>query len=296
MTADWVMEISFHTPTAHEIAQEKQKNYDFLLAQVQDCIIHKKNMDEIFSVNPLHIAAADDFYLPISQLLLLNNADPNRRDLLGKTPLMEAAEHLSVKTIKLLLEKGADPNAKENFTPLYLICNAANDPLDSQKAAARISAATHLLESGANPNMKSHTFTDMCEDDEQTPLHALTSSSFENNRYDSNPITHKIIIKNRKKLIKLLLKYGANLSITTESNLTPLEKAKSLPCFYTSKNRDACNTLADFALSYLQYSRRKLVTRVLLRPYGNPKFSPFMQLPKEIVKMIVFMVYPSHKK
>lgn len=86
MAADWVMEVSFYTPTAQEILQEKQKNYDELLAHVQDCIVHKKNMDEIFSVNPLHLAAADDFYLPITQLLLLNNADPNRRDLLGKTP------------------------------------------------------------------------------------------------------------------------------------------------------------------------------------------------------------------
>ena len=47
----------------------------------------------------------------IAQLLAMG-IDPNFEDAEGRTPLLIAAEHGDTAVIKLLLEKGADPNHK----------------------------------------------------------------------------------------------------------------------------------------------------------------------------------------
>src|SRR5205085_4560999 len=75
--------------------------------------------------------------------LLKTGADPNVRNKLDTTPLLEAAFHSNADAIKALLDAGADPNAAgaDGQTPLMLVARGTN-----------ITAAQLLLKRGANPN------------------------------------------------------------------------------------------------------------------------------------------------
>ena len=113
----------------------------------------------------------------VVKLLLDRGADPNRAKKDGKTitPLHRAVEHHNAEMIKLLLKAGADPNmgSSIDFTPLH--------------RAACISIATDkvklLLDAGANPNAM--------------------------DKRGRTPLTWAIDNK-RKDKVKLLLEWGAN--------------------------------------------------------------------------------------
>jgi uncharacterized protein len=62
-------------------------------------------------VTPLHSACAIVSY-PLTQLLLDNGADVNARQQGGLTPLHSAAHHGATELVRLLIENGADMNAK----------------------------------------------------------------------------------------------------------------------------------------------------------------------------------------
>ncbi len=64
-----------------------------------------------FRVTPLHSACAIAS-LPLAQLLLDNGADPNARQQGGVTPLHSAAHNGATELARLLIERGADPNAR----------------------------------------------------------------------------------------------------------------------------------------------------------------------------------------
>jgi len=64
-----------------------------------------------FTVTPLHSACAIAS-LPLAQLLLDNGADPNARQQGGVTPLHSAAHNGATELARLLIERGADPNAR----------------------------------------------------------------------------------------------------------------------------------------------------------------------------------------
>ena len=276
-------------------ALKKQRDYDELLSLVQSRVANNKSLDEPLTedsslTTPLHRAAVDDVYLPITLSLLEHNANPNKADDKGNTPLHFATKHISLDNIRVLLERNANPNISDKFerTPLYLICAAENDTGDGNKARKRVLAATFLVQAGANPNIKSLG---------ETPLHALIGSPFHRYTFQAhlmNAKEYEIFMNNRKELIKLILDNGGDLSITNSRDLTPLQKINYHHPASSLENINDCKKLADFAVTYLNDSRKNLITRILL-PNGSFKFSPFMKLPKKLVKMIVFMVYPSHK-
>jgi len=64
-----------------------------------------------FKVAPLHSACAIASY-PLAKLLLENGADPDARQQGGFTALHSAAGHGAIPIVSLLLEKGADVQAK----------------------------------------------------------------------------------------------------------------------------------------------------------------------------------------
>jgi ankyrin repeat protein len=90
---------------------------------------------------PLHYAALYGSSEAV-RILLEAGADPNARTLAQATPLMFAAYNLE-KT-RLLIEKGADVNAKakDGTTPLYVAAGAQGNER----------TVRYLLEKGANPN------------------------------------------------------------------------------------------------------------------------------------------------
>lgn len=79
----------------------------------------------------------------IVELLLQNGADPNQRDMLGRTPLHYAARFLDI--AELLVAAGADVNAQDRFneTPLY-------------RSVANQAMVRFLLESGARVGIRNH--------------------------------------------------------------------------------------------------------------------------------------------
>lgn len=56
----------------------------------------------------------DNYFTEIIKLLIDKGADPNIKGHMGKTPLMIASEARNVEIVKHLLEKGADPKLKDN--------------------------------------------------------------------------------------------------------------------------------------------------------------------------------------
>ena len=111
----------------------------------------------IFKDTPLHYAALYGD-LEIIQILLECEADINCLDRFGNTPLHYASRnghHNAAKVARLLIERGAHPNARgfDGFTPLH---NAL------YYGTGRIEIARALIEHGANVEAKN--------DDGKTPL------------------------------------------------------------------------------------------------------------------------------
>src|SRR4029077_9718859 len=81
----------------------------------------------------------------LASRLLQAGANPKVRNLLGSTPLGEAAFNSNIEMIKALLDAGADANAAgpDGQTPLMIVARTAN-----------VAAAKLLLAKSANPNAK----------------------------------------------------------------------------------------------------------------------------------------------
>ena len=90
---------------------------------------NRKNPDNL---TPLHLAARQG-HLEIARLLLEKGADPNRRqDATARTPLHLAVQHQNEQVTKLLLERGANPNLVarygkgETLVPLQLAARSGD--------------------------------------------------------------------------------------------------------------------------------------------------------------------------
>jgi len=56
----------------------------------------------------------------IVEYLLDSNADPDRQNIYGETPLHQAVENGNYKIINILLEKGANPNVQQQVQLFYI--------------------------------------------------------------------------------------------------------------------------------------------------------------------------------
>jgi len=142
-----------------------------------------------YDQTPLHTAAFRGDVEGVKQQLLERGADPNAKDNAGKTPLYLAAFRGHVEIVKLLLERGADPNAKNNdgWTPLHKATNEGH-----------VEVVKLLLERGADPNAKDNAGW--------TPLHDAAHGG-------------------HVEVVKLLLERGADPNAKDNSGRTPLHDA-----------------------------------------------------------------------
>ena len=84
----------------------------------------------------------------VIRLLIQKGVDPNAKNSDGETPLVIAIRHSSIENIKALLENGADINAMvHGFTPLMYAVGTGNKP-------GRVAVTKLLLEKGADLNIK----------------------------------------------------------------------------------------------------------------------------------------------
>lgn len=102
-------------------------------------------------MSPLHYASAIG-YPELVQLLLARGADPNRRNIQGRTPLLVAASNTITKwnlpvVATLLMSKGADPTSEDNEGRSALLTAAGNP---DAKILANILAGMTNLDARSN--------------------------------------------------------------------------------------------------------------------------------------------------
>ena len=267
----------------------REISYDTLLQLVKDRITQKQDLDgplwyDSFNTTPLLKSCGQgDQYIQITQLLLSHNANPNKADSQGTTPLHKAMGGFQSETVKTLLEKGAQPNIKNStgMTPLNTMCWNFYDTLDLLQAERRVTIVTELLNAHADPTIK-YSWGSTC-------LHQLLSECGIYGTHHFSEEKGFIWLSQRKKLIKLIIDAGGLLTTKNMKGKTTLEAFRN---YYNAIDKNDHIELSQCALGC---ARSKLVATIL-SPLKSPKFTLFKILPKELVKMIVFMVYPSRKK
>lgn len=113
-----------------------------ILEQVQDFI--SKGAEDKYFKNTALVLAASYGRTETVQLLIENGANVNAREIDGKTALMMAASHGHTETAKLLIENGADINTKDEDGNTTLMWAAEENTETVQL----------LIENGANVNAR----------------------------------------------------------------------------------------------------------------------------------------------
>jgi ankyrin repeat protein len=172
-------------------------------------------------VSPLH-SAVHFKQVAAAKLLVERGADINARNGEGNTPLYVAVHQESLELTVYLLGKGADVNRRNDFgySPLRQSCRWGN-----------LDAVNLLLAKGADVNVQ--------DGDGNTPLHIAVD---EDNpavariliahhaavsvagQYGDTPL-HRAVAKGRTALVRLLVAAGADTTIKNQRGQTPLDLA-----------------------------------------------------------------------
>lgn len=154
-------------------------------------------------VNDLLFVSISHQWLDLAELMLERGANINVRRPNGETPLVAASRHASGKVVRFLLDRGADPLAKDT---------AGRSALHIAAEWSNADALRVLLSCpGMNPNEREdrHGFT---------PLHLVDYPSF-------RPPTHC------RRTIRLLLSHGADIEAPDRDGITPLSWTAEGSCW-----------------------------------------------------------------
>jgi ankyrin repeat protein len=245
-------------------------------------------------------------------LLLKHHADPNQRDHSGSSPLHfvandpdsnpvevkklgskaagKRAETIQYRMMRLLLEAGADPNARNqsDTTPLHVLANRNNDGAvgrlillakyhaDLNALNTHRQSALHILANRGAPEMirallRLHANPNLRDDEERTPLMCVNSwdeatyramlegganvhlrdregrtillqlfeqaaqshnHEFTDNEGEFHP---EHAAPTDERVVRLLLRYGARVTVADRAGKTPLEWAKQLAAICVDK-------------------------------------------------------------
>jgi uncharacterized protein len=168
--------------------------------------------------------AARDGNLEIAKILVDLKADLEKPAANGTTALIDAIVNNHIELAMFLLDKGANPNASDNFykrTPLFAAIEARNldyahdsapptpdakDPLDLIKA---------LLAKGADTNTRANTI----------PVRGFMQVSANWANFDGQSPFLRAALAGDITVMRLLLEHGADPNINTNDGATPLAAA-----------------------------------------------------------------------
>ncbi|XP_045473422.1 putative ankyrin repeat protein RF_0381 [Harmonia axyridis] len=171
----------------------------------------------------LHLSCSRISIGILQSLLNVDTIEINARDLQGWTPLHYAVREKNLRMIKLLIHRGADPNAKaeDGKTPLHIAtCGGCRQVI------------VFLLEKGATVNVRSTSGS--------TPLHLAVRKGNEfavlkfleyagdpnwSPRIGKNHIIHSALMQNNKAIFATILKYSKDVDAKDSNSLTALQKA-----------------------------------------------------------------------
>ena len=181
---------------------QSMKNYQVAhyRREVGELVKNTPDFSHLASSSPLLFLVEDkedQELLELITYMLKNKANPNvTQEVTGWTPLHNAAQQNNVHTILLLLKAGANPNSKCTMV--------ANTPLHTAVEQGSSETVHALLCFGANPNEKNKK--------ENTSLHTAL-------KQDQLIFSLR---QSRKKIVQLLLKYGADPLVYNIDKDTPL--------------------------------------------------------------------------
>lgn len=213
------------TPLHYAVAHNNQPVVQFLLDQ-QDILVNHQAPGHAL-VTPLHQAAYSG-NSDLITLLLAHGANPNIRNMFGRTAVHDAILSGSIKTLEVLLRAKPDLNIVDNDgqTPLFVaICNKS------------VQAVNMLLQAGANPNISSktisplHKATHLAEYEIMSLLIQYGACVNAQNFLGKTPLHDAILCATKipeeqhVAIVKMLLKFGADKNAKDHEGATPLFRA-----------------------------------------------------------------------
>ncbi|RYC80736.1 hypothetical protein BFJ63_vAg16371 [Fusarium oxysporum f. sp. narcissi] len=158
----------------------------------------------------------------IVKLLLENGVDPNAKDGDGQKPLSWATEKRDKAIVRVLLENDADPNIMDND---------GRTPLSRAAEGERGAIVELLLENGADPNIMDKDgrtpLSRAAENNHGDNVRLLLGRGADPNIMDNDGRTPPLLAvgQRHEAIVKLLLERGADLNIMDKDGRTPLSRA-----------------------------------------------------------------------
>lgn len=168
--------------------------------------------------------AAREGNLEMARILVDSKADLERPSANGTRPLVVAITNNHIELALFLLEKGADPNAADNFykrTPLFAAVEMRNpdftreSPPPVPDARDPMDLIQALLARGADPNLRTNT----------TPVRGFMQGSASWVSFDGQTPFVRAALAGDITLMRLLLEHGADPNIATNEGSTALMAA-----------------------------------------------------------------------
>jgi ankyrin repeat protein len=168
--------------------------------------------------------AARDGNLEMARILVDAKADLEKASANGTHPLVAAITNNHIELAMFLLDKGADPNAADDFykrTPLFAAVEMRNPdftrdtPPPPPDKRAPMDLIKALLAKGANPNARINT----------TPFRGFFQVSANWVNFDGQTAFIRAALNGDVTLMRLLFEHGADPNMTTNEGSTALMAA-----------------------------------------------------------------------
>ncbi|BFZ60483.1 palmitoyltransferase akr1 [Saitoella coloradoensis] len=214
-------------------------------------------------ITPLHWAAIND-HLLVCKLLLQNGADPNARGGdLSATPLHWAARQGLVCTVHLLLRHGADPALldSQGFNTLHLATHSSHIML----LIYLLHTSPTLPIDSTDPQGHTALMWAAYQGDELS-VSLLVRWGADVRRQDGSGLTalHWAVVKGNQRCMKLILEAGADVNARQQDGKTPAKMAIEMRCeeYYEDALKEA-GRRPDGTIKHKPFSE-KVTNRIIM--------------------------------